>query len=544
MKLKLISTILITIAVLLFCSTEKKEDSNQIIIGISTDIQTLNPLYASGVTKGNIVELLYLSLVEGNWNKELGEIKYSPMLASSWEVNHEENFIIVNLRDDVYWSDGVKCSVDDVIFSFDIYSDLKIRSRFVGYFQNFYTDDSGHINISKTFEKISNTKLIIKFKKELPLQLVDIDFPILPKHFFDKFKREEIPYLQTKLYITNGAYTLEKWEKEGAIILTKNSNSFLVKDETVEKIIFKVVPDYQNRISQVITGNIDLMEDVKTDDIKKLKEKRYLKISPIEGRDLSYIGWNNISSSSSYGSNKVPNNLFGSAKVRQALTHALDRSVMVEDFFNGYAQLASTPLSPMYSTLIDSLIIPLEYNPELAKEILLHEGWKDSNNDGTIDKNGIEFTFKLNFLAGNPIRKRAAMLFKNNLKAIGIDMEIESTDYNVFIEGLANKKFDAWMATWGVQIPVNLSISWHSDAVVNYSSYHNNYLDELFSKLNNCSPEDEVNIYYSIQKILYNDQPYTFLYWVDNLVCYNNRISNISIDPLGAIKHCWKWEVK
>ena len=545
MKFKQILILLLFAVTFLSCS--KKENKNQIIVGIPADIESLNPLYAFSVEEGNIVELLYLSLVESNWDKDAGEMSFTPMLASSWEWNYDENSITIEIRDDVFWSDGVKCSIDDVIFSFDIYSDPKIKSRFVGYFENFYTNEKGYIDSSKTFEKISNRELKIKFSSKSKLQLIDIDYPILPKHFYSKFKRENIPTLQTKSYISNGAFAVERWEKEEAIILTKNPKSFLVKDETVKKIIFKVIPDYQNRINQLLTGDIDLMEDIKIDDIITLKEDSTLLVVPIEGRDFAYIGWNNISPSEYENSKIVPHILFGSAKVRKALTLALDRRAVTEEFLKGYGQLASTPLSPIYSRLIDTLIVPFDHNQKLASEILAREGWTDTNGDGTIDKNGIEFVFKLHLFAGNPRRDFAASLFKNNLKAVGIDVEIDPNEYGLLVDGISKKKFDAWMATWVVPIPVNLKISWQSDLAntpLNFPSYQNPYLDKLFAKLNGSNANEEAEIYKNIQKILYNDQPYTFLYWVDNIVCYNNRISNLSVDPLGAVKHCWKWELK
>jgi len=545
MKKKIITISLFILFLFVSCSNEESRDF--VVIGIPNDIETINPLYSFSVEEGNITELMFLPLLESNWNSEIGEIEYKPILASSWEWGSGRESLIIQLKNDLLWSDSIECTIDDVIFSFDIYSDPKVKSRAFGYFDKFYTEESGKIDITKTFEKLGNNKLKINFKKDSKPDLLEIDHPILPKHYFEKFKREEIATINvTESLVTNGPYKLDRWEKEQVVVLTKNDVSFLLTENSIPKIIFKVIPEYQMRINQLIHGEIDLMEDIKTDDMEVLNENVLLKVVPISGRDFDYIGWNNISPENYEKSEIIPHKLFGSAKVRQALTHALNRSVVTEEYLNGYGQLASTPLSPIFTSLYNSTITPLLYNPKLATKYLLEEGWSDSNGDGTIDKHGVEFEFTLHIPSGNPRREFAASLFQNNLKAIGIDMTIETNELGIFIDNLFSKQFDAWMAAWVVPIPVNLDISWYSDlskTPLNFPSYQNSEVDELLNRLSSVENVEKSDIYSEIQMILYNDQPYTFLYWIDNIACYNNRIKNIEIDPLGAIKHSWKWTI-
>ena len=81
--------------------------------------------------------------------------------------------------------------------------------------------------------------------------------------------------------------------------------------------------------------------------------------------------------------------------------------------------------------------------------------------------------------------------------------------------------------------------------MLNISAYANSQVDQLLSKLQTKITNDQkIETYKKIQKILHNDEPVTFLYWVDKIVAYNNRIKNISINPLGAINKCWQWELK
>ena len=71
----------------------------------------------------------------------------------SWIINNDSNYITINLKDNLRWSDGKLLTADDIIFSFDIYSDPKVNSRLFGLFEKFYCTDDLHIDIEKTFRK-------------------------------------------------------------------------------------------------------------------------------------------------------------------------------------------------------------------------------------------------------------------------------------------------------------------------------------------------------------------------------------------------------
>jgi peptide/nickel transport system substrate-binding protein len=142
-----------------------------------------------------------------------------------------------------------------------------------GTFENFYTDKENHVLIDKTFEILSPHKLVIKFKPGTNPSLFNIDFPIFPKHIFEKIDRKAVNNSQVNSNpVTNGPFKLKKWERNQYIILEKNPKSFLTKDETINELVFKIVPEYNSRLSQLKTGEIDVMESIKTVDVNDLKK--------------------------------------------------------------------------------------------------------------------------------------------------------------------------------------------------------------------------------------------------------------------------------
>jgi peptide/nickel transport system substrate-binding protein len=535
------------------CGKESSDKSNRVIIGISEDIGTFNPCFALSVTEGYVINLLYPGLVETNWDEKNGSVKISPLLSKKWEWNSDSTSLTFYLRDDVQWSDGIKFTADDVIFTFDVYSDPEVQSRFYGTFKDFYVDENNHINIKKTFEEKSPYKLIVHFNPNTNPKIFDVILPIIPKHIYDKIERKSLSTSEQSATadhpVSDGAFILDKWNRNQSIIFKSNPKSFLYKPENVKELIFKVIPDYTSRLTQLEKGDIDLMELIKPDDVPDLQKKNNLKIVPAKGREYEYVGWNNIDPKIFTTSKKaVSNKFFGDKNIRIALTYAINRREILNTYLGHYGQLAVGPISPIFKSIIDTAVHPYRYNPAKAEKLLKEAGWKDTNNNGILDKNGTEFSFSLYIPGGNPLRNYAATIIKNNLKAIGINVNIETIELGTLLGKVSSKSLDAWILAWYIPIPIDLKPFWYSDfdaTPLNFVSYQNKNIDKFIDEIDMTKSQSRLkNLYYSFERQIHDDQPVTFLYWKDNIVAYNKKIRNIDINPLGVVHYCWNWNIK
>lgn len=551
MKRKLLIVLIIVSTVFLGgCGKKAPKHADRVVVGISEDVQSFNPLYTLSVDEANIGDLLYLSLVEFNWNKQEGTLVPEPMLAKKWEWNKDSTSLTFYLRHDVKWTDGVNFTSGDVVFSFDAYSDPDVQSRLYGTFKNLYVDGKNHINIKKTFTVESPYEFTIHFLPKSNPKLYDVVFPVIPKHIFEKIKRKDIPTADANFHpVSDGPFELEKWNKNQNIILKANPKSFLYNPDNIPELVFKVIPDYSARLTQLEKGEIDLMELIRPDDLPDLKKYQDIKIASVEGREYDYVGWNNIDPAA-YKKNKAltSNKFFGDDKVRIALTHAINRKEILENYMLNYGKLAVGPVSPIFKSYLDTTILPYNYNVDLAKKLLSEDGWKDTDNDGIIDKNGVDFSFKLYIPSGNPLRSYAATVIKNNLKAVGIDATIETIELGTFIDNLYARSMNAWIVAWYIPIPLELKPYWYSDistTPLNFVSYKNSQVDKLLDDLEIKHTRGELKkIYTQFQNLIHQDEPVTFLYWKDNITGYNKAIRNIEINPLGVVHYCWNWSIK
>jgi len=551
MKRKLlIVLVLVTTVFLVSCGKKPPKHPDRVVVGIPEDVESFNPLYTLSVDAANIGDLLYLSLVEFNWNSKEGSLVPVPMLAKKWEWNKDSTSLTFYLRNDVEWTDGVKFTSDDVVFSFDVYSDPDVQSRLYGTFKNLFVDGKDHIDIKKTFDVESPYEFTIHFLPKSNPKLYDVVFPIIPRHIFSKIERKNIPTADANFHpVSDGPFVLDKWNKNQNIILKSNPKSFLYNTNNIPELVFKIIPDYNGRLTQLEKGEIDLMELIRPDDLPDLKRYSDIKIASVKGREYDYVGWNNIDPAV-YKKNKkfVPNKFFGDAKVRVALTYAINRNEILENYMLNNGTIASGPVSPIFKGVLDSTISPYKYDVGQAKKLLAEDGWKDTDNNGIIDKNGVDFSFKLYIPSGNPLRSYTATVVKNNLKEVGIDAEIETIELGTFIDNLYNRSMNAWIVAWYIPIPLELKTYWYSDistTPLNFVSYKNNRVDQLLDYMEKKQTKDELKkIYFEFQKIIHRDEPVTFLYWKDDITGYNKAIRNIEINPLGVVHYCWNWSVK
>jgi len=131
---------------------------------------------------------------------------------------------------------------------------------------------------------------------------------------------------------------------------------------------------------------------------------------------------------------------------------------------------------------------------------------------------------------------------------VGIDIKTEPLEQGVFLDKMFTHKLDAWLGGWSIPIPLDLKLYWYSNlalAPLNITGYKNDRADELLDKIEKAKSDSDKNkLFKELQSVLADDCPVSFLYWIDNITAYNQRVQNIHITPLGPINRCWEWSVK
>jgi peptide/nickel transport system substrate-binding protein len=180
----------------------------------------------------------------------------------------------------------------------------------------------------------------------------------------------------------------------------------------------------------------------------------------------------------------------------------------------------------------------LPFDPQQAKHILEEEGWYDSKGNGIIDKeiNGqrIPFRFALTYYVKAPITKSICEYVANALKDIGIDCQLNGVDVADLSAAVDDKSFDAIVMAWGLGTPPeDPKQLWHSSGAKekgssNIIGFANKQIDEIIEKLQyEYDSKKRIELYHQFDRILYDEQPYTFLYSPKVMMLYREYLQNV-----------------
>ncbi|MGB9616860.1 MAG: ABC transporter substrate-binding protein, partial [Desulfomonilaceae bacterium] len=231
-----------------------------------------------------------------------------------------------------------------------------------------------------------------------------------------------------------------------------------------------------------------------------------------------------------------------------ALTTAIDREGIVKGVLLGLGVVAHTPYKPD-TFWYNPNVKKFPYDPKKARQMLEEEGWKDTDGDGILDKDGKPFEFTIITNQGNDIRKNTAIIIQKNLKAVGVKVNIRVIEWAAFLKNFINKRnFEACLLGWGIGIDPSQIDIWDSrktsEKELNFISYQNPEVDRLLELGASTYDREERKKYYDeFQEIIAEDQPYTFLFVQDSLPIISSRFHGIVPAAIGISYDFIKWYV-
>jgi peptide/nickel transport system substrate-binding protein len=493
------------------------EKGGTIIIGISGDVDTFNPLYAETASAQEISHLFLLGLADLDENSE-----FSPELAKEWKQSEDYLKLTYYLREDAVWSDGIPITAEDVKFTYDLLMDTIVaspRQGFTEFIKDVIVEDAHTV----TFE----------FTEAYPAQIFDTAGEVLPKHILENVDRAS---LRTHEFgrnpVSSGPFKLSKWVAQQYIEVTPNEKYFKGK-ANLDKIIFKIVPDNTNLLLQLQSGEIDMMAGIPPAEIDNLKnENDDINVYQVSGRLYYYIGYSQ------------KNTLFQNVNVRRALTMAIDRDKMIQALLYGYGSKCLGPLPPIVKWAYNEDVEEIPHDLQQAKQVLANEGWTDSDKDGFLDKNGRTFEFSLMVSTGNQVKTDVAVIVQNQLTQLGIKVNIQTLEWTNFLDHLQALDFDACVGGLSSSYYIDPTPVFHSSAtnMFNAVSYANPEVDRLIeSGRQEMDQKKAAETWKKFQELVYYDQPYTFLFWLDKAVGVNKKFKNVTPLSLSSIYNIENW---
>lgn len=461
-----------------------------------------------------------------------GDRGFVPLLARSW-TRRDSLTLVFDLDPRARWHDGRPVTARDVVFTMERARNPAIAPRLVALLR--------HIR-AVTAE--GERRVVFRFSKAYPEQLYDATFHAapLPAHLLDTLAPETVA---RSSFVSNpvgsGAYRLVRSVAGEFVELAANERFFLGKPK-LERVILRIASDPDARLNLLLSGQADAMDNVvpPLDNIRRIQADTTLRLMPVPSNTLGFLLFNQKDPANP----SQPHPILTDIRVRRAITLGLDRQLLVRAVFGPYAEVPYGPVSPIL-WIRHGAPKAERQNLEEARRLLAQAGWNDSDGDGVLDRNGIPMTLGLAHPNTSAIRRQMALLVQEQLRRIGIGLELQQLDFPVWVERRSGGKFDIDL-TGTVQdpSPSGLSQAWTCTGGSNVAKYCNPRVDSLIDRAvlgqGKGSPGEA---WIAVLRQIEADAPATFLYAPSYVYAVRRRFRNVTISPASPWQLIREWSV-
>lgn len=455
-------------------------DKDTLIVALAAEPKSMDPVASNDVPSHCVYLHIYDTLLQRN-----KEGKLVPALAVSWE-QVDPLTLILHLRKGVKFHNAEKFTAKDVVYTLNR---CKGAPAVMAYFKDIDKVEA----IDDYTVKITTTKPFGPLLGYLAHKGASI---------LNEKAVTEAGDAYAQFPIGTGPYKFVEWKSGDKVILKANNDYFGGKPAT-ENLIFRVITEGTNRTIALETKEVDISYDIEPMDAQFIKNGGELDLYEQPSLGINYLGFN---------TQKAP---FDKKEVRQAIAYAIDMPSIINAVYLGGAEIANSPVAPGVPGYTST---GKTYNQNIAKakELLAKAGYP----------NGFKAKISLNDVS---VRKNIAVILQDQLKQIGIDLEVEIMEWGAYLDQLSRGKHDMFLLGWvaSPDCDVFMYALFHSSnlgSAGNRTYYVNTRMDELLDAGRTNNDQAQRNIFYKeAQEIVQEDLPmYILVYPFVNAAAQKN----------------------
>lgn len=459
-----------------------------LVVSLNGDPGALNPAVTTSGNTHPVTDQIFNGLV--GLDESLQPI---PELAASWTIEDAGRSYRFALRKDVAWHDGQPFTSADVKFTFE-HALLKYHSRTRAALEDLVSA----IDAPDPY--------VVVFRLKRPygplLQRLDVvEASIIPEHVFRN--QDLLSGAPTRHPIGTGPFTFVSYAPADRLILAKNRDYFRKGVPIVDRVVFRIMPNAATAIAGLEKGEIDYVGAVAGPDVQRLRQTPGIAVVAGSGGSGGSICQDVLIPNLS----RAPLN---DVRVRRAIATALDRPFIVDRVYFGQGRPATGPISHLLAWAYTPDVRQYPHDVNTANRLLDEAGLKAKANDAR---------FALTFTHAST-QQRLAQAVREQLKAVGISVTLDTLDFNAAADRVFVKKdFDLGMASYcnGADPDIGVRRVYVSTNIGPYpfsngAGYRNARIDRLFDEAAELVDRSARRArYVAIQNILADDVPY---FWI------------------------------
>jgi len=461
----------------------------ELVIGSIQEPDSLNP-WLTGLTVGLEVEaMIYDSLTR----VDPAGI-HLPALAA--EVPSLENGGIsadlltytYKLRDDVTWHDGAPFTADDVVFTYEAIANPEVNAR------------------SRTgFELIEAVEAVDAHTVRFTLNQPSAVFletwgyrGILPKHIFENEDLNTSEYNRAPT-VGTGPYKFVEWASGDRIVVERNENYYR-DGGYIDRIVYRIIPSSDTLLTLLETGEIDLRFSINAEQVPLVRDLDAYEVFATPAHAYFHFTINNADP------------ILGDKRVRQALTHGLNKQVIADTVLQGLVQPHGSPVAQPSWVYVDHND-RFPFDQAAAAALLEEAGWV-LGDDGIRTKDGQRLTLDLLNIAGDSERLQIVQLAQAMWKEIGVEVNISQVDAPTFVAAMTEQNYQFAYGFWGFSVdPSGYNERWLSSSAGHWLNYDNPEVDQLLlDALQIVDREERKAKYVEFQDIVVEDATNIWVY--------------------------------
>ena len=506
-----------------------------IVIATGQEATLPIPTLIAGTGNQDVADLLFLRLAAlGADLRTAGDDGFEPELAKTWH-RRDTLTLVFDLDPAARWHDGVPVTAADVVFAYN-----RARPPATGG------------NLAAAVRHITavwaegRRRVVVRFDRAYNEQLYDATFHVqpLPAHLVASIPDSLFSTSAFTVHpIGNGPYRWGRRVPGQFVELVAASNHFLGRP-SIERVIFRAAEAPEARLTMVLSGEADALEGIvpPLSNLQRLADHDELRLLTVPGHIVGYLLFNQRSPDDL--DHRHP--ILGDARVRHAITLALDRTAITRSLYGDYGDV---PIGPTPQILwIRGLAGPAEgQDTARARGLLQQAGWRDTDADGVLDRDGRPLLLRLNIPATSASRRQMGLEIQEQLRTLGIRVELSSLGIPVFIERRNAGQFDMEIAAAGMDpSPSGLRNSWSCQSIgipnANVGGYCNPRVDSLMG-LALTSTSDPAALWKAVLEQIREDAPAAFLYASSNVIAVHRRFRGVTLRPGSPWIALHRWSV-
>lgn len=515
-----------------------------IVYGISTSPSgVFNPLLADSKYDDAVDSVVYSSLLKLDKNQNV-----EPDLAESYKVSDDNLKITFKLKKDLKWSDGQKLTAKDVEFTLKSLAHKDYQGANYNFVKSIVGAEDYNAGKSKEIQGVKvvdESTIELTFVKAYSPALINIGTTgIIPEHIWKDVEPAKWKTATDKLKkpVGSGPFKLESFTEGSEVKFVKNDNYYAGKPKT-EKLVYKVVND-DTVGAELKNGGVDIADvsNLKDADRKELEKNKFV-MKKYSNNLFQYMGTN------------LRNKTLQDKNIREAFIYALDRKSMVDKLLEGNGTLVNTPmLSSSWAYPKAEKLEKYDFNVQKAKELLEKSGYKDTNNDGYVDKDGKNLEFTLDVPTGNKLREQTAQIIQENLKQAGVKINLNTMEFKALMQKVvANHDFELYMMGNNLPADPDLTSYWSSQAVSdvkgkegwNISGLKSAEVDKFLEEgIGTFDIEKRKAAYEKFGVYMNKELPWIYLYEQNIVKAFNPKLKGFEPSTLRDFSDAANWQIE